>query len=58
MVKCRILPTVVPNQTLQNMRHERLYHILKGTVAKCDRCSRTFTSQELVWNAIGNWVQK
>jgi hypothetical protein len=40
------------------MRHERLCHILKGAVAKCDSCSQTFTSQKLVWNAIGNWVQK
>jgi hypothetical protein len=40
------------------MRHERLCHVLKGAVAKCDSCSQTFTSQELVWNAIGNWAQK
>jgi hypothetical protein len=45
---CRIITTVVPNQTLQNMRHERLCHILQGAVAKCDSCSRTFTSQELL----------
>jgi hypothetical protein len=31
---CIIIPIVVPNQTLQNMRHERL----------C--CRQTFTSQE------------
>jgi hypothetical protein len=39
------------------MRQERLCHILKGAVAKCDSCTRTFTSQELVWNGIGNWAR-
>jgi hypothetical protein len=39
------------------MRHERLCHLLKGVVAKCDSCSQTFTNQELIWNAIGNWAK-
>ena len=32
----RIIPKVVPDQTLRNMRHERICHMLKGVIAKCD----------------------
>ncbi len=32
---CRIVPAVVPSQTLRNLRHERGCHLLKGIVAKC-----------------------
>jgi len=46
------------NQTIRNMRHERLCHMLKGVIAKCDGCNKTFTSRELIWNAIVNWVGK
>jgi hypothetical protein len=31
---CRIIPKVVPDQTLRNMRHERICHMLKGVIAK------------------------
>jgi hypothetical protein len=31
---------------------------LKGVIAKCDGCNKTFTSKELIWNAIVNWVEK
>jgi len=55
---CRIIPKVVPHQTLINMRHERICHMLKGVIAKCDGCSKTFTSKELILNAIVNWVEK
>ncbi len=29
---CKIVPSVVQNQILQNMRHQRYCHILKGFV--------------------------
>jgi hypothetical protein len=54
---CRIIPSIVPNQTLRNMRHERACHILKGTVAKCEGCGQIFTSSRLIWNAIHNWIK-
>jgi len=55
---CRIIPKVVPDQTLRNMRHERICHMLKGVIAKCDGCNKSFTSKELIWNAVMNWVRK
>jgi hypothetical protein len=54
---CRIMPTLVPNQTLRNMRHERGYHILKGTVANCECCGQIFTTSKLIWNSIQNWIK-
>jgi len=33
---CRIIPKYVPEQTPRNMRHERICHMLKGVIAKCD----------------------
>ncbi len=33
---CRIIPKIVPDQTLRNMRHERICHMLRGVIAKCD----------------------
>ncbi len=35
---CQIVPSVVHNQVLRNMRHQRYCHILKGFVGKCDGC--------------------
>jgi hypothetical protein len=32
--------------------------MLKGVLAKCDGCNKTFTSEELIWNAIMNRVEK
>lgn len=32
--------------------------MLKRVVVKCDGHNQTFTSKELIWNAIVNWVQK
>jgi hypothetical protein len=32
--------------------------MLKGVIAKCDGCNKSFTSKELVWNTIVNWVRK
>jgi hypothetical protein len=55
---CRIIPKVVPDQTLRNMRRERICHMLKGVIAKCDGCNKSFTSKELIWNAVMNWVRK
>jgi hypothetical protein len=55
---CRIMPKVVPDQTLKNIRHKRICHMLKGVIAKCDGCNKTFTSKELIWNAVVNWVEK
>jgi len=55
---CRIIPKVVPDQTLRNMRHERICHMLKGGIAKCDGCNKIFTSKESIWNAVMNWVGK
>jgi hypothetical protein len=58
MVQCRITPKVFPEQTLRNMRHERISHMLKGVIAKYDGCNKSFTSKELFWNAVKNWVGK
>jgi hypothetical protein len=55
---CRIIPSVVPDQTIRNMRHQRLCHMLKGIKAKCEGCNQTFTSQKIIWNAVDNWVDK
>jgi hypothetical protein len=55
---CRIIPTVVPDQILRNMRHERIFHMLKGVIAKCDGCNKSLTRKELIWNAVMNWVRK
>jgi hypothetical protein len=55
---CRILPKVVPDQTLRNMRHERICHTLKGVTTKCDGCNKSFTSKELIWSTVVNWVGK
>jgi hypothetical protein len=55
---CRIIPKVVSDQTPRNMRHERICHMLKGVIAKCDGCNKSFTSKELIWNAVVNWVRK
>jgi len=55
---CRIIPKVVPDQTLRNMRHERICHMLKGVIAKCDGCNKTFTGKECIWNAVMNCVEK
>jgi hypothetical protein len=55
---CRIIPKVVPDQTLRNMRHERICHMLKGVIAKSDGCNKTFKSKELIWNIIMKWVAK
>ena len=32
--------------------------MLKGVIAKCDGCNKSFTSKELIWNAVKNWVRK
>jgi hypothetical protein len=55
--ECRIVPTIVPNQILRNVRHERACHILKGTVAKCEGCGQIFTTSKLIWNSIQNWIK-
>jgi hypothetical protein len=55
---CKIVPSVVQNQILQNMRHQRYCHILKGLVGKCDGCGENFTSLNLIWNAVKNWKAK
>jgi hypothetical protein len=55
---CRIIPSVVPDQTIRNMRHQRHCHMLKGVIAKCEGCNETFTSQKIIWNAVDNWVDK
>ncbi len=44
----RIMPTIVLNQTLRNMRYESACHILKGTVAKCEGCGQRFTTSKLI----------
>jgi hypothetical protein len=49
---CRILPTVVPDQTLRHMRHKKGSHILKGYVARCEGCHQQFDTKTLIWNAI------
>jgi hypothetical protein len=36
---CRIIPSVVPDQTIRNMRHQRHCHMLKGVIAKCEGCN-------------------
>ena len=40
------------------MRHQRYCHILKGFVGKCDGCGESFTSSNLIWNAVKNWKSK
>ena len=55
---CQIVPSVVHNQVLRNMRHQRYCHILKGFVGKCDGCGQNFTSSNLIWNAVKNWKAK
>ena len=52
---CRILPIVVPDQTLRNMRHKKGSHILKGTIARCEGCKQQFTTSTLIGNAIDKW---
>jgi hypothetical protein len=55
---CQIVPSVVQNQILRNLRHQRYCHILKGLVGKCDGCGENFTSSNLIWNAVKNWKAK
>jgi hypothetical protein len=43
---------VVPDQTLRNMRHKKGAHILKGMIARCERCNQHFDTNTLIWNAI------
>jgi len=57
-VQCRIIPTIVPNQTLRNMRHEKICHMLNGVIGRCENCGETFTSPKIIWNAVRNWVKK
>ncbi len=52
---CRIVPTLVPDQTQRNMQHKKGTQILKGTIARWEGCKQQFTTSTLIWKAIDKW---
>jgi hypothetical protein len=52
---CRLLPTPVCKKNLIQMRHERICHVLKGFIGKCEGCGEKFTTNRIIWNAIELW---
>jgi hypothetical protein len=44
--------TVVPHQTLRNMQNKKGTHVLKGIIARCERCNQNFDRNTFIWNAI------